>query len=695
MNQILTKEFLENYREKKAPFSHLGEFVYLRTYARYLEDKKRRENWFETVLRTTEYNINLGIKFKKQRGLEINMEEEVEEAKKLFDNLFHLRTFTSGRTLYMGGTQVVEEYPLSNYNCSFTMLQSLNDLVDVFYLLMVGSGVGIRISKDLMKHFPVIRHLKMEGIYNSEVRSYTSKEMMEDTVMEELADEKDTILIKVGDSKEGWCEALRAYFKIVSQEEFHNIKKVIIDYSYVRPEGERLKRFGGRASGHKSIQRMFEKMNKVFSQNEDGRLKTIDLLDLATIISENVVSGGVRRSAMMVICDEDDLEVINAKKNIYKVVDGKWIEDQEIAHRKMSNNSILYTERPSLEKIRKILNTIKINGEPGFINATEAARRKPLFQGCNPCGEILLQSKQCCNLTTNNLNAFVEDHVLNLEKLKDIIRLSTRVAIRMTLVDVELPEWNKVMTEDRIIGISLTGMMDMMNKTQMNYKELGQLLKTLREVVHNEGEQYCKELGISAPQLMTTIKPEGSLSTLPGVSSGIHFAHSNYYIRRVRINKTDPLFRMLEIQGSYPIFNENGQSEDDATIKVIEFPVKAPEGRTKYDVGAIEQLNLYKLSMENWTDHNTSITVHVREHEWEDVAQWVYENFDSIVGITFLPLMEETYPLLPYESTTKEDYEERIKKVKPIDYALLAELDDQEVWEINDKECESGVCPVR
>lgn len=328
----------------------------------------------------------------------------------------------------------------------------------------------------------------------------------------------------------------------------------------------------------------------------------------------------------------------------------------------MSNNSILYTERPSLEKIREILNTIKINGEPGFINATEAARRKPLFQGCNPCGEILLQSKQCCNLTTNNLNAFVEDHVLNLEKLKDIIRLSTRVAIRMTLVDVELPEWNKVMTEDRIIGISLTGMMDMMNKTQMNYKELGQLLKTLREVVHNEGEQYCKELGISAPQLMTTIKPEGSLSTLPGVSSGIHFAHSNYYIRRVRINKTDPLFRMLEIQGSYPIFNENGQSEDDATIKVIEFPVKAPEGRTKYDVGAIEQLNLYKLSMENWTDHNTSITVHVREHEWEDVAQWVYENFDSIVGITFLPLMEETYPLLPYESTTKEDYEERIKK---------------------------------
>ncbi len=325
----------------------------------------------------------------------------------------------------------------------------------------------------------------------------------------------------------------------------------------------------------------------------------------------------------------------------------------------------------------------------------EALRRKSTFQGCNPCGEILLQSKQCCNLTTNNLMGFVKGSVLDEEGLKETIRLSTRVAIRMTLVDVELPQWNKVMQEDRIIGVSLTGIMDMVNKTGMTYDDLAALLASLKKEVHKEGERYCNELGIQPPKLMTTIKPEGTLSTLPCVSSGIHFAHSNYYIRRIRISVNDPLYKMVEALGCYPIYNEIGQSNENCTIKVIEFPIKAPEGRTKYDVGAIEQLELYKMTMENWTDHNTSITVHVRDHEWDDVTQWVYDNFDYVVGITFLPLMEETYPLLPFERTTKEDYEARLEKLKPFDYELLARFEDQEEHDILDQECENGVCPIR
>lgn len=695
MKNILSEDFLNTYRNLESPLSHIGEFVYLRTYSRYLEDKKRRETWFETVLRTTEYNINLGIKHKKKTGQIINMEEEREEAEKLFDNLFHLRTFTSGRTLYMGGTEVVEKYPLSNYNCAFTNIEKFSDLVDVFYLLMVGSGVGIRITKELIDKLPRVRHVSLEGRYDGSVRANTPKEAMEDTRC--ILDKNDSSIavILVGDSKEGWCDALESFFRLLSLDEYKNVTRVIIDYSYVRPEGERLKRFGGRASGHKSIKRMFEKINKVINRRQDGVLKTIDALDIATIISENVVSGGVRRSAMMVICDEDDDEVINAKRNIYKVVDGKWYEDKDISHRKMSNNSILYTHRPSLERIREIIDTIKVNGEPGFINGAEAIRRKPTFEGCNPCGEILLQSKQCCNLTTNNLMGFVNGSVLDVERLEEILRLSTRVAIRMTLVDVELPEWNKVMQEDRIIGISLTGMMDMVNKTDMSYDELADLLKRLREVVHKEGNSYCAKLGIEPPKLMTTIKPEGSLSTLPCVSSGIHFAHSNYYIRRIRISVTDPLYKMIEAQGSYPIYNENGQTDEDCSIKVIEFPIKAPEGRTKYDVGAIEQLELYKMSMIYWSDHNSSITVHVREHEWDEIAKWLYDNFDYVVGITFLPLMEETYPLLPYETTTAEDYEERIRQIKPISYELLARYDNDEQHDIIDEECETGACPIR
>lgn len=695
MMELLSKEFMNQYIDRKTPLSHIGEFVYLRTYSRYLEDKKRRENWFETVLRTSLYNIELGTEFRKIHNLPIDWEKEKKEAQLLYDNLYHLRTFTSGRTLYMGGTEVVKQYPLSNYNCAFTNIETMKDLVDVFYLLMLGSGVGIRIDREYISKLPQVRHIELESRYDYNIRMSTPKEEMEHSVMLIDLSDSTTAVLKVGDSKEGWCEALQTYFNLTTADQYNHINKLIIDYSYVRPEGERLKRFGGRASGHRSIKRMFEKMNKVFNRRQDYQLRSIDILDIATIISGNVVSGGVRRSAMMVICDENDEEVIQAKRNIYKVVDGKWLEDPEISHRKMSNNSILYTRRPSLERIKEIINSIKINGEPGFINGGEALRRKPSFLGCNPCGEILLRSKQCCNLTTNNMMAFVKDDKLDKEALKEILRLSVRVAIRMTLVEAELPNWNRVMQEDRIIGVSLTGMMDMMNRTGMTYDELAALLSELRAVVHSEGRRYCEELGIEPPQLMTTIKPEGSLSTLPCVSSGIHYAHSDYYIRRIRISASDPLYRMIAAQGSYPIYDENGSMGEESTVKVIEFPIKAPRGRTKYEVGAIEQLELYKLSMLNWSDHNTSITVHVREHEWEEVAEWLYDNFEYTVGITFLPLMEETYPLLPYECTTREDYEERMKNVKPIDYELLASMDDAEEREINDRECDTGVCPIR
>jgi len=692
IEELLTEEFLSEYRKKDNPMTGIGEFVYLRTYARYVEEKGRRENWFETVYRTVQYNVMLGIKYKVKHGIRIDVTEERKEAESFFDHLFFLRTFPSGRTLYMGGTEIVKEYPLSNYNCCFTTIDQLKDYTDVFYLLMLGCGVGVRIEKKAADKMPEVRNVQLLGRYEEELHNQLTKEERENTL---LSIEENTAVLFIGDSKEGWCKGLEMYFELISRKEYNNIHNIIIDYSYVRPEGERLKRFGGRASGHKSLKRMFEKINKVMAES-GGRLRTIDLLDIATIISENVVSGGVRRSAMMVICEEDDTEVIEAKRNLYKVIDGQWIEDTKISHRKMSNNSVLYNRVPGKEEIKAILDSIRINGEPGFLNNREAIRRKETFLGCNPCGEILLRSKQCCNLSTNNLLAFVkEDNTLDMEGLLEVIRLSARVTLRMTLVDVELPEWNKVMQEDRIVGVSLTGMMDMMNRTGMDYGELRKLLETLKKAVHEEGECYCTELGIEKPQLMTTIKPEGTLSNLPGVSSGVHYAHAPYYIRRVRISITDPLYKMVELLGCYPVYNEVGQTDENCTVKVIEFPMKSPEGKTKYQVGAIEQLNLYKLTMEAWTDHNTSITVHVREEEWEGVGEWLSANFDSVVGITFLPLMEETYPLLPYESTTKEDYERRVSLSRPIDYSLLKVLENAEESELLEEDCETGACPVR
>lgn len=307
----------------------------------------------------------------------------------------------------------------------------------------------------------------------------------------------------------------------------------------------------------------------------------------------------------------------------------------------------------------------------------------------------MLKSKSCCNLVTNNLVAFVKNGKLDIEDLKETLRMSTRIAIRMTLVDVELPHWDKSMKEDRIIGVSLTGVMDMFNLVGYTYKELADLLAELRDVVHKEGLDFSDELGIEPPALMTTFKPEGSISCLPGSSSGVHYSHSPYYVRRVRVSVTDPLYKA--VKGNYPTYNEVGQTDENCTTKVVEFPIKAPEGKTKYDVSALEQLELYKITMENWTDHNTSITVHVRDNEWDEVAEWLYENFDCCVGITFLPLFEETYPLLPYEAISKEEYEERIKNVKGIDIDVLTKIEEKEYQEqeILESGCEGGVCPVR
>ena len=189
---------------------------------------------------------------------------------------------------------------------------------------------------------------------------------------------------------------------------------------------------------------------------------------------------------------------------------------------------------------------------------------------------------------------------------------------------------------------------------------------------------------------MTTFKPEGTISNLPGVSSGVHYSHAPYYVRRVRVSVTDPLYKAVE--GNFPTFNEVGQTDENCTTKVVEFPVKAPQGRTKYDVSALEQLELYKITMKNWTDHNTSITVHVRDNEWDAVAEWLYENFDDCVGITFLPLFEETYPLLPYQAISEEEYLERVKAVKGINLDILTKLEEQEILESG---CEGGICPIR
>ena len=682
---LLTNSFLSEYKHKPNPMKQLGNFVYYRTYSRWLPSENRREFWWETVKRAVEYNTSLVPTTRK-------------EAEKLFDNIYNLKQFVSGRTFWVGGTKVSKYYPMSNYNCAFVVLDNFNNFKDLFYLLMIGSGVGVRVLKDDVIKLPKVR-VDFEVIHED----YTPipKKQREDSTSLTFS-HSNLAKIVIGDSKEGWTQALDLFLKIIYANEYRNIKTIVINYDNVRPLGERLETFGGTASGHQSIKTMFIKIVKVikkravYDENCNVKLKPIDCLDIANIIGENVVVGGVRRTAEIVLIDADDKECVEAKSGLYKQIDGQWLVDEEIIHRQMSNNSIYYKEKPSRAQLHWQLEQMRYSGEPGWVNEVAGSKRRPNMNGVNPCGEILLDSKGLCNLTTVNVYSFVdEDGNLDKEGLLEAQRLSARAGYRMTCVQLEIPEWNNVQQRDKLTGCSLTGWQDMVNKAQLTREQEAKLLQELRDVAHEAVNEYADEIGQNRSLLVTTVKPEGTLSQLPTVSSGVHYSHSPYYIRRVRINASDPLVKVCE-ELNYPIYPEVGQTLENCSTKVIEFPVKSPIGKTKYDVTAIEQLENYKLFMDNYVDHNCSITVSVRENEWDDVEQWVYDHWDEAVALSFLSLDDNFYQLLPYEAIDEEEYNRRVKEMKPFIPTLLSKYEtiEQEL-DIGADGCDTGVCPIR
>lgn len=280
-----------------------------------------------------------------------------------------------------------------------------------------------------------------------------------------------------------------------------------------------------------------------------------------------------------------------------------------------------------------------------------------------------------------------EDGTYDREGMLEAQRLSAKMGYRMATVELELHEWDLVNSEDRLTGCSLTGMMDFMNATKLSQEEMNKLMAELREVAHKSANEVAHRLKMNEPKLYTCIKPSGTISQLPTVSSGVHFSHSPYYIRRVRVNAADPLAIAMSDIG-FPWSPEVGTTRKNHTSKVFEFPVKAPEGRTKYDVGAIEQLEMYKATMEHYTDHNSSNTIHVRNNEWGDVEKWIYDNWDSVVGVTFLSLDDSFYQLMPYESITEAEYEEMLRETPKFNPSILKQYENfAEEFDIDESEC--------
>ena len=667
-----------------SPMNQLGSFVYYRTYSRWVPLEQRREYWWETIRRSVEYNCSL-------------VPTSKEEAEKLYKNVFEMKQFLSGRTFWVGSTDVSKFYPMSNYNCSFQVIDSFAAFKDIFYLLMVGSGVGVRVLKADADKLPMIR-TDIEIIHES----YTPvpKGVRQDSTSLEFG-KNDTVKITIGDSKEGWVQSLDYFIKVFYSTEYRKITTIILNYDHVRSKGEKLKTFGGTASGHSSMKNMFVKIEKIVlkasarSTTNKVKLKPIDCLDIANIIGENVVVGGVRRTAEIVLIDQDDKECIMAKSDLYKKVDEKWVIDQEIAHRQMSNNSIYYTRKPTREQLHWHLQQMRYSGEPGWVNEEAGAKRRPNFNGVNPCAEILLDSKGLCNLTTLNVMAFVSEGKLDYKGLMEAQKLSTRAGYRMTCTELEIPEWDAVQQRDKLLGCSLTGWQDMVNALNLIKEDQEKLLKDLKDTARKAAKEYSEELGQKEPLLITTIKPEGTLSLLPVVSSGVHFSHSPYFVRRIRISSDDPLTKVCEELG-YPVFPEVGQDTENCTTKVVEFPVKVPDGRTKDDVSALEQLEIYKMFMTHYVEHNCSITVHVKDNEWDGVEEWVWNNWEDTVALSFLSFEDNFYELLPFEAITEKEYHDRVKAMKPFIPSLISKYEREEVlYDIGNDGCEAGVCPVR
>jgi len=757
--QFLTDNFISQYDDFPDHADEISKFTYYRTYSRYLPDKQRRETWKETCRRAVEFNIRKEYDHLTKIGEVCDTDALRAEAEELFDNMFNLRQFLSGRTLWVGGaeTKVGDDFPMSNFNCSFTSVETWEDIPEIFYLLLLGVGVGIKATPETLENMPPVRS-NVSVISDPYEQYYPVIKEAETTVF--FGDT--TAQIYVGDSKEGWVEALRKYFDLLSKPEYERIEEIRINYNYVRPKGAKLKTFGGTASGHEPLKEMFENIDKVIKGTIDPSLKPpeevkpgyvkmrpIHIMDICNLIGYNCVVGGVRRTAEIFLMDSTNYESMFAKYGIngiwdadkhQKVIDktrslglddiadwlaGMKLHDENVRplhHRRMSNNSIAFTEKPSMKELDLIFAMMEAEGEPGFINLEQAARRrlqargiknptrkqleKEMFMiGLNPCAEIILRSKETCNLTTVNVDAFVRsDGTIMFTELLRAQELSARAGLRMTLVDMELENWDDNQKHDRLLGTSLTGWQDAVEKTAQrgSASKMGKLeLKLLKETSRETADDYAKQLRIPSPLMATTVKPEGTLSQVAnGVSNGMHFSHAPYYIRRIRINAADPLAKAMIDSGFtvHPEVGTPGETHDEqmenARTYVIDFPKKSPATITKNDVSALEQLDIYFDIQKHYTEHNASNTISIKPDEWDDVCQRVYDQWNDFVAVSFLAHDGGSYALAPYEEISEQEYEKLIAELPTFDPKTLEKYETGEDFDLGDG-CESGACPTR
>jgi ribonucleoside-triphosphate reductase (thioredoxin) len=618
-------------------------FIATSRYARWIESENRRENWRETVER---FIANV-VKGK----VDVRTEDDI-----LFAML-NLEVMPSMRSVMTAGPALARDNT-AGYNCAYMPVDDVKSFDEAMFILLCGTGVGFSVERQYINKLPDIPELLF------------------------VSDD----VITVHDSKEGWAKALRKLIALLYAGEIPTW-----DVSKVRPAGAKLKTFGGRASGPAPLVELFKYVVSKFGDAKGRKLSSIEVHDIMCKIGEVVVVGGVRRSAMISLSNLSDDRMRNAKS-------GMWWEHQ--GQRALANNSVAYTEQPDMETfMREWLSLVESkSGERGIFSriasrkqAAKNGRRNIDHEfGTNPCSEILLRPNQFCNLSEVVVRA--TDSIEDLERK---VRLATIIGtVQSTLTNFPYLRkiWTKNTEEERLLGVSLTGILDNKLLTTAN-AGLEATLERLKNVAIATNAEWAERLGIPVSTAISCVKPSGTVSQLVDSASGIHARHSAYYVRTVRGDNKDPLTQFMMDQG---IPSEPCVMKPDSTT-VFSFPQKSPEGAiTRNDMSAIEQLDFILTYQRHWTEHKVSCTVTVKENEWMEVGAYVYKHFDEMSGVSFLPHSDHTYQQAPYQDCTRHEYE-MLLSVMPdkIDWAKLSEYETEDTSKgTSTFACSGGTCEI-
>ena len=628
-------------------------YIAISRYARWIEKENRRETWSETVERYVSYMQGRYEKL-------TNKKLDKKERDRWVDAITTLKVMPSMRALMTAGP-ALDKDNVAGFNCSYVAIDNVRTFDEIMYILMCGTGVGFSVERQYVDKLPEIA----EKFHTTET------------------------VIKVRDSKIGWAKSYRELVAMLYAGQIPQF-----DMSLVRPAGAKLKTFGGRASGPDPLRDLFKFSIETFQKASGRKLTSIECHDIVCKIADVVVCGGVRRSALISLSNLSDIRMRDAKT-------GQWWDNNP--QRSYANNSVAYTEKPDIGTFMKEWVSLydSKSGERGIFNrvasqkmATRSGRRDGDFDfGTNPCSEIVLRNKQFCNLSEVVVRPDDTE-----ESLKEKVEIATIFGtLQSTLSDFRYltKQWKDNTEEERLLGVSLTGIMDheVLSGNIYNQTVLKDMLINLKEHSIKTNKKWAEMLGVNQATAITCVKPSGTVSQLVDSASGIHPRYSPYYLRTVRADKKDPLCDMMLDKGFY--------GEDDVMkpndTKVIYFPMKSPTSSIMRDAkSALEQLEIWKMYQLHWCEHKPSITVYVKEKEWLEVGAWVYENFDVMSGVSFLPHSDHSYKQAPYQEVDKKTYEEWLAKTpRNINWMDLTNYEKEDTT-TSSKElaCTAGACEV-